>query len=219
MKNFSIRSLTCKVNHYERRSIRQALEHPGTAWTGIGQPPDWVVVKTGSVRSVTRSSPSIRTNRRRNPHAQSLVCGCYPSILIHELSCLRETVLTAHDQLDLPNRRSLIAGQGIGPTHHDDTPSYPVDSIRPNPGLQIKIKDRNGHPIRPSLNRVDGRVGVFQKPQESGHPRSPCSSLQSDRPRPPRNGLGPNGGQGSSDRSNRFPNLDLGSHNRFILKR
>jgi threonylcarbamoyladenosine tRNA methylthiotransferase MtaB len=168
MKTFSIKSLGCKVNHYESQQIREHLERLGLAQVDTGASPDLVVINTCCVTATAsaKSRRCIRRTQRLNPRTLVLVYGCLPSMATHDLSRLGDRVMVVGNRRDLPTRLSDIAGNHGRPTGCDDTPSSPDTSIRPNGDPQIKSKTDSSLRGLPPLTRFEGQTRAFLKVQD-----------------------------------------------------
>jgi threonylcarbamoyladenosine tRNA methylthiotransferase MtaB len=79
MRNYSITTLGCKVNHCESESIIQILKESGWTFVPLGEDAKFCIINTCAVtqKASMQSRQAVRHAIRSNPGAGIIVTGCY----------------------------------------------------------------------------------------------------------------------------------------------
>ena len=98
-------TLGCKVNQYESELFRESLARIGYRAAQPDEPADLCMVNTCTVthEGDAKSRQTIRRLAKRNPHARSVVMGCYATRAPGEVAALPGVSEVITDKRELPD--------------------------------------------------------------------------------------------------------------------
>lgn len=103
----SVQALGCRLNEYEGRLIEGKLRNQGYDIVPFGEKADLGVINTCTVTNEAdaKSRNVIRRFARNNPHATTVVVGCYSQISANEVAMVEgvDYVIGNHDKLNFLN--------------------------------------------------------------------------------------------------------------------
>lgn len=103
----SVQALGCRLNEYEGRLIEGKLRNEGYEIVPFGEKADLGVINTCTVTNEAdaKSRNVIRRFARNNPHATTVVVGCYSQISANEVAMVEgvDYVIGNHDKLNFLN--------------------------------------------------------------------------------------------------------------------
>lgn len=106
-KRASVQTLGCRLNQSEGIAIEGKLREAGYELVPFGEPAELGVINTCTVTNEAdaKSRNAIRRFSRKNPHATTVVVGCYSQISANEVAMVDgvDYVIGNHDKLNFLN--------------------------------------------------------------------------------------------------------------------
>lgn len=122
----AIRTLGCKVNHYETEAIKEAFVSRGAEIADEEEPADVYIINTCTVTNIAdrKSRQFIRRAKRENPKALIAVTGCYAQVAADEVADMPEVDLVVGN-----GRKSEICGLVMKKLAEKDRSSGSADTL------------------------------------------------------------------------------------------